>query len=516
MAAGLAVAHLTAAPLIGWEQGWLNQELNSQIQERPFLYGFFENGLGELGGTQGVTTFARAGLLVTPLHLQISPAWEVGIQKTLFDVKLWHGREIVDHFNVRFSILQALNFADRSYLIAPNISVSALGVEAKFTHHPGLPGFPATNALSIGLAIPEVSSPVSLGTRLLVASASILVSSAFLNNDPITKEIFSNSGVIGLIAGIGNIFFDAISIQRPFAPSPPSLSAPPPVNSTPLPMVMMQPSPALSVGDTQQLERLVVIINHAFEIDAPANQDHALILVTIAQAYKADLSSVLKIVAFIDSDIPEVRTAATSALEKAARILIEQGGVPSNEIDRDIVKLPAKAGQIEASFERETIQKPDSPALVKLALLPDVQVQRRPSGSATTITMHEERVGTFKVNSADLNTEGKSALDAVAPILHQEMERDTSLCVEIHGHTDHTGSDLYNLLLSNLRASNAATYLKKEHRIPSSILSVKGFGKSRPIAPNDTPEGRAKNRRAEIVMKRDPPLEFPSNATVDR
>jgi outer membrane protein OmpA-like peptidoglycan-associated protein len=71
--------------------------------------------------------------------------------------------------------------------------------------------------------------------------------------------------------------------------------------------------------------------------------------------------------------------------------------------------------------------------------------------------------------------------------------------VQIEGHTDSIGSDGYNQRLSERRAESVKRYLLQHFRIQSDRLVVRGYGKSNPIASNDTAEGRDKNRRVEIV-----------------
>jgi outer membrane protein OmpA-like peptidoglycan-associated protein len=71
--------------------------------------------------------------------------------------------------------------------------------------------------------------------------------------------------------------------------------------------------------------------------------------------------------------------------------------------------------------------------------------------------------------------------------------------IQIEGYTDSLGSDSYNQRLSERRAQSVKRYLVQHFPVPSDRLVVKGFGKSRPIASNDTPEGRDKNRRVEVV-----------------
>src|SRR5262245_49505983 len=71
--------------------------------------------------------------------------------------------------------------------------------------------------------------------------------------------------------------------------------------------------------------------------------------------------------------------------------------------------------------------------------------------------------------------------------------------IQIEGYTDSIGADRTNLRLSQRRAESVKQYLMQNFSIPSNRLVAIGFGKSRPIASNDTPEGRDKNRRVEVV-----------------
>ncbi|MDG3424571.1 OmpA family protein, partial [Vibrio parahaemolyticus] len=87
--------------------------------------------------------------------------------------------------------------------------------------------------------------------------------------------------------------------------------------------------------------------------------------------------------------------------------------------------------------------------------------------------------------------------------------------VQIVGHTDSTGPEAYNQRLSEPRAQAIADYLKRMG-IAESRLTVMGQGESHPIASNDTVEGRAQNRRVEVVfdttVEETQPVTTPSGA----
>lgn len=73
------------------------------------------------------------------------------------------------------------------------------------------------------------------------------------------------------------------------------------------------------------------------------------------------------------------------------------------------------------------------------------------------------------------------------------------LRLEVEGHTDSIGSDEYNRRLSEQRADSVRDYLVQQG-INSDAITASGFGKSEPVASNDTPEGRQQNRRVELVV----------------
>ena len=82
----------------------------------------------------------------------------------------------------------------------------------------------------------------------------------------------------------------------------------------------------------------------------------------------------------------------------------------------------------------------------------------------------------------------------------QLMKDAPDLVVEIQGHTDNTGDANADQVLSEQRATAVKTALTSAG-IPANRLTAKGYGLTKPVADNATPEGRAKNRRVELVKK---------------
>lgn len=101
----------------------------------------------------------------------------------------------------------------------------------------------------------------------------------------------------------------------------------------------------------------------------------------------------------------------------------------------------------------------------------------------------------FDSGKWDIKYEYYSVLNEAALVL----EKNPGVKVEIQGHTDIVGNAQFNQRLSEKRAKSVMDYLAA-HGVDKSQLSAKGYGSSRPIASNKTPEGRAKNRRIELKV----------------
>ena len=103
----------------------------------------------------------------------------------------------------------------------------------------------------------------------------------------------------------------------------------------------------------------------------------------------------------------------------------------------------------------------------------------------------------FKFDSSELSPEAKAALDVFVQKL---VEENRGIYLEIQGHTDSTGEESYNLLLGRKRAEAVMEYFYKQYHIPLHRMQVFSFGSSAPIADNKTKEGRAENRRVDILV----------------
>ena len=104
---------------------------------------------------------------------------------------------------------------------------------------------------------------------------------------------------------------------------------------------------------------------------------------------------------------------------------------------------------------------------------------------------------TFAVDQSDIQARFYPVLDDVSRTLNAYPQT----LVDVVGHADSTGADAYNQALSERRAGSVAGYLVNRGRVNPDRLYVEGRGESQPRASNATAEGRAQNRRVEIILR---------------
>ncbi|PHQ26932.1 hypothetical protein CLH62_04930 [Marinobacter guineae] len=102
---------------------------------------------------------------------------------------------------------------------------------------------------------------------------------------------------------------------------------------------------------------------------------------------------------------------------------------------------------------------------------------------------------TFDLNESSIKSSFSGTLESVALVLR---EYDKTI-IQIEGHTDSSGSDSYNQLLSERRASSVRDFLMNQGIEPKRTRAV-GYGERYPVASNDTASGREQNRRVELTL----------------
>lgn len=110
------------------------------------------------------------------------------------------------------------------------------------------------------------------------------------------------------------------------------------------------------------------------------------------------------------------------------------------------------------------------------------------------VTLSEDQ-GNFKIGKTDIPPEAQARIDE---LVRQLKESPNGAYIEIEGHADSTGTPELNKQIALERAEAVKRYLYEHHQIPLHRINVISFGDEKPVAPNTTREGRAKNRRVVI------------------
>ncbi|MBK5286468.1 MAG: OmpA family protein, partial [Bacteroidia bacterium] len=129
----------------------------------------------------------------------------------------------------------------------------------------------------------------------------------------------------------------------------------------------------------------------------------------------------------------------------------------------------------------------------EIQAIKDAKVEKINNGEGLRLTFDAGIL--FETNSSTLNPQSQDALGKFAQTLQNNPETN----IVISGHTDNTGTDAINQPLSEKRAESVANFLISRGVVRNRMTSV-GNGSKQPVAENTTVEGRAKNRRVEIVI----------------
>ena len=182
-------------------------------------------------------------------------------------------------------------------------------------------------------------------------------------------------------------------------------------------------------------------------------------------------------IADVTKRVDDVQTRVEQQGEK-----IDQLEKKSGELDQKVQVVDSKATKAEQT---------GSTALAKAA-----EAEKLAKGKVIWKVTLTNRDVHFGVDKTELTPEGAKVLDQFVEKL---KSFDRMVFIEIQGHTDSTGSAAYNKKLGLKRAEAVRDYLH-ERGIPLNLMQVISYGEERPIADNSTREGRAQNRRVEILV----------------
>ena len=178
------------------------------------------------------------------------------------------------------------------------------------------------------------------------------------------------------------------------------------------------------------------------------------------------------------------------AVRDLQQLQVKLGMMTQAELDKTRQQLNQEHAELQQERQaRLDAEKRAKEALDNLARMASVKEESR----GTVITLSGAVL--FASNKSELLPAAMAALDNVVTALKSTPDRN----ITVEGHTDSQGSRSYNMDLSLRRAQSVRDYLVG-HGIPSDIVKATGLGPDRPIADNSAAEGRANNRRVEIIV----------------
>lgn len=157
----------------------------------------------------------------------------------------------------------------------------------------------------------------------------------------------------------------------------------------------------------------------------------------------------------------------------------------------ELVRQRQELERREQLLQREQQARTDAELRARQALEQVASVKQEARGMVVTLNGSV----LFAFDQAQLLPDAQRRLDVVANVLKQAPDQQ----FRVEGYTDAVGNDGYNLQLSQRRADSVKSYLISRGVAPDQIVSL-GYGENRPVADNSSDEGRANNRRVEIVL----------------
>jgi outer membrane protein OmpA-like peptidoglycan-associated protein len=189
----------------------------------------------------------------------------------------------------------------------------------------------------------------------------------------------------------------------------------------------------------------------------------------------------------------EKASAAALAQQQAAQAAADQAAK-----DRAAAIAQQQAAEAETQKARQAAAQAEAEkAQLRSQLLSQLNsiLQTRDSARGLIVNMSDVL---FDTGSYTLKPGAREKLAKISGIVLAHP----GLTLQIEGHTDSVGSDDFNQQLSERRSDSVRDFLA-EQGVPASSITAHGFGKTQPVASNDTPEGRQRNRRVELVVNGD-------------
>ena len=201
-----------------------------------------------------------------------------------------------------------------------------------------------------------------------------------------------------------------------------------------------------------------------------------------------------EVITAFQSDIENVM-----ASEAASREALQQSSAKNEALLSKIALLEQSSTAAEERYKSQ-LAEAEKANIAAQARYQKVQAMFTPDEALVYRQGHNVLLTTygfdFAVGGSEISSDNYDLLNKII----QAIKTFDDPYVLVTGHTDSTGSEETNQALSQKRAETVASFLKKVGQIPDDRVNIEGYGESRPVASNETKEGRAKNRRIEILI----------------
>ena len=220
---------------------------------------------------------------------------------------------------------------------------------------------------------------------------------------------------------------------------------------------------------------------------------------TVAKGKTAQVEGELWKISYYPQADAKEKPSELQILRNYENAVKESGGVVVyGEKSRETFKLAKDGKEIWVEVTAEFTGKYSLTILQKKGMAQDIIVDAAALGKDIRSTGHVAVYDiTFDTNKATIKPESAKAIGEVAKLLKADAE----LKIFVVGHTDNTGTVDGNQKLSQDRANSVMQSLIKDHGIAAARLKAAGCGQYAPVASNDTEDGRARNRRVELVKQ---------------
>lgn len=216
-------------------------------------------------------------------------------------------------------------------------------------------------------------------------------------------------------------------------------------------------------------------------------------------AHRAYLAQQRARIAAVAAEGKEAQTQIKDLSEKREQMLLEAQQFEAQQARERAEAAKAQAEQARKQAEMAEARAKQAREQAEAAETRNEQMKQQLSELQAKKTKrgHVITLGNilFEVDKAELTSEAMQGLSRLVNFLKDFPERE----VVIEGYTDSTGSEAYNLDLSQRRAGAVRRFLVDNGIAPERIVA-RGYGEAYPVAPNDTAAGRARNRRVDIVI----------------